>query len=79
MSIATVSNAVTRPDQMTPATRTHVEQVIRELGWVPGAAPAEPAWHWRRSSFEALFTAAASGQFPPRSPLPARPVPLAGE
>ena len=60
-------------------TRAHVEEVIAATGYVPAAAPEGPAWHWRRSSFEELFTAAASGWLPARSPLPRRPVPLEGD
>lgn len=79
VSMATVSNAITRPEEMNAVTREHVLGVIRRLGWIPGAAAAEPAWHWRRSAFEELITAAASGRFPARKPLPERPVPLTGE
>ncbi|HLK76950.1 MAG TPA: LacI family DNA-binding transcriptional regulator [Streptosporangiaceae bacterium] len=60
-------------------TRAHVEKVIKAMGYERPAVPEGPAWHWRRSSFEELFTAAASGWFPPSSPLPRRPVPLAGD
>ena len=60
-------------------TRRHVEGAIRSSGYEAGPAPDGPAWHWRRSSFEALFTAAASGQLPPRAPMPRRPVLLRGE
>jgi len=62
-----------------PQTRAHVEKIIAATGYAPVPAPDGPAWHWRRSSFEELFTAAASGWLPPRSPLPRRPVPLEGE
>lgn len=78
VSMATVSNAVTHPERMKPETLKHVEEVIRDLGWVPGSAPAESAWHWRRSGFEALLTAAASGRLPPKAPQVRRAVPLAG-
>lgn len=52
---------------------------FRGLGIPRAAGKQEPASHWRRSSFEEMFTAAASGWLPPRSPLPRRPVPLEGE
>jgi integrase len=60
-------------------TRRHVEKAIRAGGYEASAAPDGPAWHWRRSSFEGLFTAAASGQLPPRAPMPRRPVLLRGQ
>ncbi len=59
--------------------RRAVLKAAADTGWKPGAAPDGPAWHWRRSAFEEMFTAAASGWFPARSPLPRRPVPLKGE
>ena len=61
------------------STRRHVESVIKAMGYRRNPAPDGPAWHWRRSAFEEMFTAAASGWLPPRSPLPRRPVPLRGE
>ena len=66
VSAGTVSNVITRPELVAAKTRAAVEDAIRELGWLPGSAPAEPAWHWRRSGFEELFTMAASGRFPMR-------------
>lgn len=60
-------------------TRERVGQAVRDTGYKPAAAPSGPAWHWRRSAFEELFTAAASGWLPPRSPLPRRPVPVAAD
>lgn len=56
-----------------------VERAVKETGYKREPAPESPAWHWRRSAFEEMFTAAASGWFPARSPLPRRTVPLAGE
>lgn len=50
-----------------------------DAGWEKVAVQEDPAWHWRRSSFEELFSAAASGRLPARRPLPGRPVPLEGE
>lgn len=61
------------------ATRQHVLAVAEEISYRRDEIPSAPAWHWRRSAFEEMFTAAASGWFPARSPLPARPVPLKGE
>jgi hypothetical protein len=82
VSAGTVSNVITRPDMVAAKTRAAVEKAIADLGWVPGSAPAEPAWHWRRSAYEELFTIAASGKFPDRlrrRGLAGQPVPLAGE
>lgn len=59
--------------------RRRVLAAAARLGYERGPVPDDPAWHWRRSSFEELFTAAASGRLPARKPLPERPVPLAGE
>src|SRR5450756_1777222 len=66
VSAGTVSNVITRPEIVAARTRAAVEEAIRDTGWLPGSAPAEPAWHWRRSGFEELFTMAASGRFPGR-------------
>ena len=59
--------------------RRAVQRAAAETGYRREPAPEGPAWHWRRSAFEEMFTAAASGWLPARSPLPRRPVPLAGE
>ena len=59
--------------------RKAVERAAAATGYERGSAPDGPAWHWRRSALEEMFTAAASGWFPARSPLPRRPVPLEGE
>jgi hypothetical protein len=54
--------------------RGKVLEAARELGWEPLPLPAdEEAWHWRRSSFEEAFAAAASGI------LGGRPVALQGD
>lgn len=45
-----------------------------------GPAVERLAPHWRRSGFAAfVFTPATEGQFPPKAPLPRRPVPYSGE
>lgn len=55
------------------------------LGYERPPSSGEPAWHWRRSSFEELFAAAASGRLQATRPgsdkdrLSRRGVPLAGE
>jgi len=82
VSTGTVSNVITRPDTVTARTRAKVDEAVRALGWVPGSAPIEPAWHWRRSGFEELFHMAASGRFPDRKRrrgLAGQPVPLTGD
>jgi hypothetical protein len=82
VSAGTVSNAVTRPELVAAKSRAAVEEAVRELGWVPGSAPIEPAWHWRRSGFEEMLTMAASGRFPMRQRrrgLAGEGVPLVGE
>lgn len=60
------------------ATREAVLRAAADTGYKASPAPPGPAWHWRRSSLEEMLTAAASGWFPARSPLPRRVVPLAG-
>lgn len=82
VSVGTVSNVVTRPESVPAKTRAEVERAAKALGWVPGSAPVAPAWHWRRSAFEELFTMAASGRFPDRvrrRGLAGQAVPLTGE
>jgi integrase len=59
--------------------REEVLRAARALGWEPVEVTDEPAWHWRKSSFEGLFAAAASGMLPAREGRPRRPVPLEGE
>lgn len=82
VSVGTVSNVVTRAESVPAKTKAEVERAAAALGWVPGSAPVEPAWHWRRSSFEEQFTMAASGRFPnrvKRRGLAGEAVPMAGE
>jgi hypothetical protein len=82
VSVGTVSNVMTRPETVPAKTRAEVERAVKALGWVPGSAPFEPAWHWRRSSFEEQVTMAASGRFPDRvrrRGLAGQAVPLTGD
>jgi integrase len=82
VSAATVSNVLTHPGRVAEETRQAVEAAAADLGWIPGAAPADPAWHWRRSALDEMFTMAASGRFPRRkrrAGLSGQPVPVAGE
>jgi hypothetical protein len=66
-------------------TRARVLGVAGQLGYERSPASSDPAQHWRRSSFEELFAAAASGQLRPTRPgtgkgkLARRGVPLTGE
>jgi hypothetical protein len=54
-------------DNQAPSARAApVDLDAMELGWLPGSASIEPAWHWRRSGIEEQFTMAASGRFPMR-------------
>jgi integrase len=78
VSPATVSYVVSGDGRVSARTRERVEEIIVKTRFIPQRAPESIAWHWRRSSFEEMFTAAASGWFPARPPLPQRPVPLAG-
>lgn len=64
VSPATVSNVIAYPDRVTAAARSKVEEAAARLGWVPGAAPADPAWHWRRLGFEKLLTRRDVGDLP---------------
>jgi len=59
-------------------TRRQVLGAAAALGYRK-EAPGGQAHHWRRSAFEALFTAAASGWHPPKAPMPRRPVLARGE
>lgn len=60
-------------------TRRQVTEAAERLGYIREAPGGQQAWHWRRSAFEGLFTAAASGHLPPKAPLPRRPVLTRGE
>jgi hypothetical protein len=66
-------------------TRELVLAEAARLGYERDPASGAPAWHWRRSSFEELFAAAASAQLRPTRPgtgkgkLARRGVPLTGE
>lgn len=76
VSKTTVSNVLTGRPGTSEATRRRVEEVAAATGYAHYRAPADPAWHWRRSSYEGLFAAASSGWLPPKAPMPRRPVPL---
>ncbi|GIJ50916.1 hypothetical protein Val02_78020 [Virgisporangium aliadipatigenens] len=80
LSTGTVSAVLNSPDSVPEATRARVELAAAELGYVPGGGGGEPAAHWRRNGFATwLFQPAVTGQYPPKAPHPARPVPVLGE
>jgi Phage integrase, N-terminal SAM-like domain/Bacterial regulatory proteins, lacI family len=85
VSQTVVQAALGGKGRISEAARRHVLEVARTLGYDRGPAAADPARHWRRSSFEELFHAAVTGLLAPSRPgrgreaLPARGVPLAGE
>jgi|SRR5579859_298973 len=79
VSETVVATVLGKPGRVSEQTRRHVEAVIAACGYRREAGTDRPAWHWRRSAFEELFTAAASGWLPARAPLPRRPVPVAGD
>ncbi|MCQ8772274.1 LacI family DNA-binding transcriptional regulator [Streptomyces telluris] len=80
VSIGTASNVLNRPEAVREEKRGKVEIAMAELGYVRGAAPGEPAAHWRRSGFATwLFQPAATGWYPKKAPQEARPVPLLGD
>jgi hypothetical protein len=56
-----------------------VRETAAATGFTRRRPAADPAWHWRRSAFEAMVKAAATGELPPAAPLLRRPVPLGGE
>jgi len=62
-------------------TREKVMEAVRVSGWQPVDRADGPAPHWRRSSFEERFTAAASGEWPARKKnhRPRQAVSLRGE
>lgn len=80
VSTGTVSNVLNRPSVVAPATSARVREAIAALGFTRGGGAVEQAWHWRRNGFATwLFTPAASGWYPKKSPQEARPVPVLAE
>lgn len=78
VSTGTVSNVLNRPDSVSEMTRRRVQNAVAELGFVRGGVSA-PVAHWRRNGFATwTFTPATSGQYPPKAPQLARPVPVIG-
>jgi integrase len=80
VSSATASAALNHPEVVHDATRARITAAINELGYVRGGALGELAAHWRRTNFATwLFQPAATGQYPKKGHLLARPVPIIGE
>jgi hypothetical protein len=80
VSPATVWGVTGQGDRFAPAVRAAVLDAVSRLGWMPGAAPISPDWHWARSRYEELIKAAGSGMFQSEGRLqPTRAVPLAGD
>lgn len=78
VSVTTAAAVMAGAGRIRESTRERVLEAARETGYVqPG--PGSPSAHWHRSTFEELFSAAASGRLPARDGLPERPVPVAGE
>ncbi|GIH03383.1 hypothetical protein Rhe02_14500 [Rhizocola hellebori] len=80
VSVGTVSNFFNHLDRLDERTRQTVQDAVDALGYVRGSVMATPASLWRRNGFAAwLFQPAATGSYPAKAPMPARPVPLLGE
>lgn len=80
VAVGTVSNVLNGRVSVSDATRERVEAAIADLGYVRGAPAGELAAHQRRSGFATwLFQPAATGAYPQKAPLQARPVPILGE
>lgn len=79
-STGTVSNVLNYPGRVAERTRRRVETAIAEMGFVRGGQVVEEAAHWRRSGFATwVFTPAATGWYPAKSPQPRHPVPILAE
>ena len=75
----TVRQALNGTRPVSDAMRQRVLEAAERFGFERPESADGPAWHWRHSSFEGMFTAAASGWFPPRGGQKKRPVHLEGE
>jgi integrase len=77
VAVGTVSAVLNDRAVVTDSTRSRVQAAIAELGYVRGAPAGTLAAHWRRNGFATwLFQPAATGRYPRKAPLPARPVPV---
>jgi hypothetical protein len=79
VSPTTARKALTGAARVSGAVRERVLETAAATGFSRRSAVGDSAWHWRSSAFEALVKAAATGELPPKAPLPRRPVPLGGE
>jgi hypothetical protein len=79
VSATTARKALAGEGGVSEAVRRRVRETAAATGFARRRPAGGPAWHWRSSAFEALVKAAATGQLPPKAPLPRRPVPLGGE
>jgi integrase len=78
VSVGTASHVLNHPGIVTEATSRAVREAMDSLGYVRGTAGALAA-HWRRNGFATwLFQPAATGSYPRKAPLVARPVPVTG-
>ena len=77
VAVGTVSVVLNDRAVVAVATRARVLAAIDELGYLRGAPAAMLAPHQRRNGFATwLFQPAATGRYPGKAPLPARPVPV---
>jgi hypothetical protein len=81
VSQSAVSYVLAGKSCVAPRTRARVEAAITQTGYQPGPDRGSAVvWHWQRSTFREMLTAAVSGWFPPDGDSsPARPVYLAGD
>lgn len=74
-----VRKAVAGGSQLRPERRREVLAAAERFGFERESVPDGPAWHCSPERFQKLFTAAASGWYPPDSGQPRRPVLLKGD
>ena len=77
VAVGTVSAVLNDRAVVRESTRSRVQGAIEELGYVRGTPAGTLAAHWRRNGFATwLFQPAATGRYPRKAPLAARPVPV---
>ncbi|HZM81233.1 MAG TPA: LacI family DNA-binding transcriptional regulator [Candidatus Limnocylindrales bacterium] len=80
VSLSHTSAALNHPEEVAENTRAAIASAMVELGYVRGGWTGELAAHWRRNGFATwLFHPAATGRFPKKGKLVARPVPVLGD
>jgi integrase len=80
VSVGTVSNFFNHPDVLDERTRQAVQDAVDVLGDERGNVMRTPAAHWRRNGFATwIFQPAATGWYPAKAPMPARPVPVSAD